>query len=68
MEMSGGQRSALWLLFGLLLIAAFALGGRDEGLREGAQGSYLGRTVAVQPVPPAMRDAFDNRANSGQRY
>ena len=68
MEMSSGQRSVLWLLFGLLLVAAIAFSGRDEGLREGAQGSYLGRGVTGQPVPPASRDAFDKRANSGQRY
>ena len=67
--MSSGNRSILWVVFALLLISAAAFSARDPGIREGAQGSYLGRAVTnAQPVPQNVRDTLENRANSGQRY
>jgi len=66
-NMSGSQRTLMWIVFGVLLVVAIAFSARDKGIREGAQGSYLGREVRqAQPAPAA--DALANRANSGQRY
>jgi len=66
--MSSGQRSILWVVFALLLISAAAFSARDPGIREGAQGSYQGRSVVAPAVPANARDMLENRANSGQRY
>ena len=66
-NMSGSQRTLMWIVFGILLVVAIAFSARDKGIREGAQGSYLGREVRqAQPAP--VGDALANRANSGQRY
>jgi hypothetical protein len=67
--MTSGQRSIMWVVFGLLLITAIGFSARDPGIREGAKGSYLGRSVDNAPVVPAnARATLENRANSGQRY
>jgi hypothetical protein len=69
MTMTSGQRTTMWVVFAVLLIVAAAFSARDPGIREGAQGSYLGRAVnTAQPVSPNVRDTLENRANSGQRY
>jgi len=67
--MSSNQRTVMWLIFAVLLVIAIGFSARDNGLREGAQGSYLGREVRqAQPVPAPARDALANRANTSQRY
>jgi hypothetical protein len=66
-NMSSSQRTVMWIVFGVLLVVAIAFSAREKGIREGAQGSYLGREVRqAQPAPAG--DALANRANSGQRY
>lgn len=67
--MSSGQRTVMWVIFAVLLVVAIGFSARDNGIREGAQGSYLGRNVtSAQPVPAPARDALANRANTAQRY
>ena len=67
--MSSGQRTVMWTVFTVLLVVAIGFSARDGGIKEGAQGSYLGRSVSkAQPVPAPARDALTNRANTAQRY
>lgn len=67
--MTQGNRTILWVVFGLLLVSAAGFSARDEGKPDGRKGSYLGREVRLdQPVPAPARDALANRAEIGQRF
>ncbi len=67
--MSSGTKNVWWLVAALLLVVAVMFSARDQGLPEGAQGSYLGRDVKqAQAVPTPARDALAGRANSVSRY
>jgi hypothetical protein len=67
--MTQGNRTLLWVVFGLLLVTAAAFSARDAGKPDGAKGSYLGREVRQdQPVPAPARDGLANRAVTGQGF
>jgi hypothetical protein len=67
--MTQGNRTILWLVFGLLIVSAIGFSTRDAGKPDGKTGSYLGREVRqAQPVPAPARDGLANRAETGQRF
>lgn len=67
--MTQGNRTLLWLVFGVLMVTAVGFSARDAGKPDGRKGSYLGREVPQdQPVPAPARDGLANRAETGQRF
>lgn len=67
MENAMGSRWVGWVIIVLFGVTAVALSIREQGMREGKSGSYLGRTVMDGTPPADAQRALGSRIGA-QRY
>lgn len=65
--MTGSQRTIGWILFALVIVAAYLASRPDHSRPEGHQGSYLGRTVDGQQAFAGQANALRERVQT-QRF
>jgi hypothetical protein len=52
--MTGAQKSAGWVLFAIIVAVLIVASAPTRGIRDGHQGSYLGRSVDQAGQNPAL--------------
>lgn len=67
MENTMGSRWVGWLVIVFFAVVAVAMSIRDQGMREGKSGSYLGRSVNDGATAAETQRALGSRVGT-QRY
>jgi hypothetical protein len=67
MENTMGSRWVGWVIIALFAVMAVAMSIRDQGMREGKSGSYLGRSVSDGTPAADTQRALGSRVGT-QRY
>jgi hypothetical protein len=65
--MSGTQKLIGWALFAVIVVILIVSSAANRGIREGHQGSYLGRTVEGQEANANRAETLGARAAT-QRF